>query len=200
MYGCESWTTKKVECWRINASELWRWRRLLRVPWTARRSNQYILKEISLNVHWKDWCWSWSSNTLTTRYEGLTHWKRSDAGKDWRQNEKGMKRMRWLDGIIESMDMSLSKLLEFTQGQGSLACHSPWAHKELDRTKQLNWTELKQQFREVQVKCSCVVLTACRLKCLGEYMKYHKQQLWLSYLGTKVSSSLPHKNHNHNRS
>ena len=49
-----------------------------------------------------------------------------------------MKRMRWLDGIIESMDMSLSKLLEFTQGQGSLACHSPWAHKELDRTKQLN--------------------------------------------------------------
>ena len=73
-------------------------------------------------------------------------------------------------------------------------------HKELDTTKQLNWTELKQPFTEVQVKCSCVVLTACRLKCLGEYMKYHKQQLWLSYLGTKVSSSLPHKNHNHNRS
>ena len=66
MYGCESWTVKKAECRRIDAFELWCWRRLLRVPWTARRSNQSILKEISLGVHWKDWCWSWNSNTLAT--------------------------------------------------------------------------------------------------------------------------------------
>ena len=76
MYECESWTRKKAEHRRIDAFELWCWRRLLRVPWTARRSNQPILKEIVLNIHWKDWCWSWSSNTLATWCEELTHWKR----------------------------------------------------------------------------------------------------------------------------
>ena len=76
MYGCESWTVKKAECWKIDAFELWCWRRFLRVPWTARRSNQSILKEISPGVHWKDWCWSWNSNTLATSCEELTHWKR----------------------------------------------------------------------------------------------------------------------------
>ena len=75
MYGCE-WTIKKAEHWRIEAFELWRWRRLLRVPWAARRSNQSILKEISLGVHWKDCCWSWNSNILATWCEELTHWKR----------------------------------------------------------------------------------------------------------------------------
>ena len=75
MYGCESWTIKKVECWRIDAFELWCWRRFLRVPWTARRSNKSILKEI-LNIHGKDWCWSWNSNTLATWCEELSHWKR----------------------------------------------------------------------------------------------------------------------------
>ena len=63
MYGCESWTIKKAEHQRIDAFELWGWRKLLRVPWTARRSNQSILKKSVLNIHWKDWCWSWNSNT-----------------------------------------------------------------------------------------------------------------------------------------
>ena len=75
MYGCESWTIKKAEHRRIDVFELWCWRRCLRVPWTARRSNQSILKEISPKI-WKDWCWSWSTNTLTTWCEKLTHWKR----------------------------------------------------------------------------------------------------------------------------
>ena len=75
MYGCESWTVKKVERRRIDAFEVWCWRRLLRVPWTARRSNQSILKEIGLGVHWKDWCWSWNSSILATSCEELTHWK-----------------------------------------------------------------------------------------------------------------------------
>ena len=74
IYGCESWTVKKAELWRIDAFELWCWRRLLRVPWTARRSNQSILKSV-LGVHWKYWCWSWNSNTLATSWEELTHWK-----------------------------------------------------------------------------------------------------------------------------
>ena len=74
-YGYESWTIKKAECRRIDAFELWCWRRLLRVPWTARRSNQSILKEISSGVHWKDWCWSWNSNILSTWCKELTHLK-----------------------------------------------------------------------------------------------------------------------------
>ena len=73
MYRCERWTIKKAEHWRIEAFELWCWRRLLRVPWIARRSNWSTLKEIN---PWKDWCWSWNSNTLATWYEELTHWKR----------------------------------------------------------------------------------------------------------------------------
>ena len=76
MYGCESWTIKKAEGRRTDAFELWCWRRLLRVPWTARRSNQSILKRSVLSIHWKDWCSSWNSNTLATWCEELTHWKR----------------------------------------------------------------------------------------------------------------------------
>ena len=85
MYGCESWIVKKAACRRIDAFELWCWRRLLRVPWTARRSNQSILKKI-LGVHRRGWCWSWNSNT------SATWWligKDPDAGKDWGQEEKG---------------------------------------------------------------------------------------------------------------
>ena len=91
MYGNESWTIKKAECRRIDAFELWYWRRLLRVSWTARRSNQSIVKESVLNIHWKDWatelnwCWSWKSNTLATWCVG----KDPDAGKDWGQEVKG---------------------------------------------------------------------------------------------------------------
>ena len=76
MYGCESWTIKKAECRRSDAFELWCWRRLLRVPWTARRSNLSILKEISPRVYWKDRCWNWNSSTLATWCEELTHLKR----------------------------------------------------------------------------------------------------------------------------
>ena len=75
MYGSESWTIKKAECQRTDAFKLWCWR-LLRIPWTAWRSNQSILKEITPNIHWKDWCWSWNSDTLATWCEELTQWKR----------------------------------------------------------------------------------------------------------------------------
>ena len=82
MYGCESWTIKKAEHWRTDVFELWCWRRLLRVPWTARSPNCKEIKPVNvkrkwvLNIHWKDWCWSWNSNTLATWCEELTHWKR----------------------------------------------------------------------------------------------------------------------------
>ena len=110
MYGCESWTIKKAEHRRIDAFKLWYWRRLLRVPWTARRSSPSILKEI-LNIHWKDWCWSWNSNTLAIWWEKLTHWKRPWC---WDRLEAGGEGDdRGWDGWMaspNSMDMSLGKL------------------------------------------------------------------------------------------
>ena len=75
-YGCESWTIKKAERWRIDAFELWCWKRLLRVLWIARRSNLSILRGSVLGVHWKDWCWSWHFDTLATLCEELTHLKK----------------------------------------------------------------------------------------------------------------------------
>ena len=75
-YGYENWTIKKAECQRTDAFKLWCCRRLLRVPWTARRTNQSILKESVLNIHWQYWCWSWNSNTLATWCEESTQWKR----------------------------------------------------------------------------------------------------------------------------
>ena len=77
MYRCESWTIKKAAGWRIDAFKLWCWRRLLKVPWTARRSTQPILKETNPETHQKDWCGSWSSNISATWCKELTHWERS---------------------------------------------------------------------------------------------------------------------------
>ena len=94
---------KKAECQRIDAFVLWCWRRLLRVPWTARRSNQSILKDSALNIHWKDWCWSWNSNTLASWLIG----KDPDAGKDWRQ-EKGTTEDEMVGWHHWLEDMSLS--------------------------------------------------------------------------------------------
>ena len=86
MYGCESWTKKKTEHQRIDTFKLWCWRRLLRVPWSTRRSNQSILKEIILNIHWKDW--SWSAHTLTTCCEEPIHWGKKPQCLE-RLKEKG---------------------------------------------------------------------------------------------------------------
>ena len=104
MDGCENWTIYLAEGQRIDAFELWCWRRLLRVPWTAKRSNQSILKKSVLNIHWKGWCWSWNSNTLATWCEELTYWKRSWClGKIEHRRRRGQQRMRWLEGFTDWM-------------------------------------------------------------------------------------------------
>ena len=89
MYGYESWTIRKAEWQRVDAFELWCWRRLLSVPWTARRSNQSILKEISPEYSLEDWCWSWSPSTLATWCKELTHWKRPWCWERLREGGEG---------------------------------------------------------------------------------------------------------------
>ena len=140
MCGCETWTIKKAEHWRIDVFELWCWRRLLRVTWTARRSNQSILKEIVLNIHWKVWRWSWSSNTYATWCEELTHWKRHWCWERLKVGREGDDR-RW-DGWMAS-------LTQWTWVWGSSrrwwwkgkpVCFSPWGRKELDTAEWWNNT------------------------------------------------------------
>ena len=134
MYGCESWRMKKAERQRIDASELWCWKRLLRAPWTARRSNQSILREITPE---------YSLQGLMLKLQYFSHLtQRTDLlektlmlGKIEGRRKRGWQRMRWLGGITELMDMSLSKLWESVMDRE--AC-SPWVSKELDRTEQLN--------------------------------------------------------------
>ena len=135
MYGCESWTVNKVECQRTDAFELWCWRRLLRVPWTARRSNQSILKEISPE-------YSLEGLMLKLKLQSCGHlMRRADPlektlmlGKIEGRRRRGRQRMRWLDGIIDSVDMSLQKLLD-SDGQRKLACCRPQSYRESETTE-----------------------------------------------------------------
>ena len=142
VYGCESWTIEKAERWRIDAFELWFWRRLSRVPWTSRRSNQSILKEINPGC-------SLEGLMLKLKLQYLGHlMRRVDSfektlmlGKIEGRRRRGQQRMRWLDGITNLRDIRFGWTPGIGDGQGGLVCCGSRGHKESDPTEQLNWTE-----------------------------------------------------------
>ena len=150
MYGCESWTVKKAKCRRIDAFELWCWRRLLRVPWTARRSNQYILKEISPGC-------SLEGLMLRLKLQYFGHLTRSVdslektlmlGGIEGRRR-RGQQRMRWMDGITDSMDVSLSELRKLMMDRESWRSAIHGVTHNL--VTELNWTKLNASLCK---KCS----------------------------------------------
>ena len=151
-----SWTIKKSECWIIDAFELWCWRRLLRVPWISRRSNQSIWRRSGLGFLWREWCWTWNSSKPPHVKSWLTG-KDPDAGRDWGQEEKGMiedEMAGWHDRLNGH---EFKWTLGVGDGQGGWACCASWGHKESDMTEWLNWTKLNYQFIFYRKYFTCVL-------------------------------------------
>ena len=137
MYGCESWTVTTAERRRIDAFELWCWRRLLRVPWTARRS--------ALGFLWREWCWSWNSSSLATSCEELTHWKRLWCWEGLGAGGEGTTEEEMAGWHHRLSARKFGWTLGVGDGQGGLVCCDSWGRKESGTTERLNWTEVKFQ-------------------------------------------------------
>ena len=192
MYGYESWTINKAKHWRTDAFELWCWRRLLRIPWTARKSNQPTLKEISP-------AYSLKRLMLKLKLQYIGHLMQSTDSlektlmlgkiKGWRK--RGQQRMRCLDGITNLMDMSLSKLRELVMDREAWCTVGLWGCNESDTIEWLNWTDL-----HIPLKIIIIVISKQYLQVSRNYEKSFQERKYMEWRGGHHSPTHPQKKKN----
>ena len=193
MYGCESWTVKKAEHWRIDAVELWCWRRLLRIPWTARRSNQSILKEISLGCSLKGMMLKLKLQYLATSCEELTHWKRLWCWDGLGAGDKGTREDEMAGWHYWFDRHEFEWTLGDGDGQGGLACCNSWGRRVgHDWMTELNWTKLNDNF---WIK-SATISAVGTIKCWMPYFKKRKRKFYPRWLEIKLPKKKKKKKKN----